>query len=136
MLLKNLMLLFIGLGLLSNACAQHISQVEKYANEINQISAREHLTTLASDDFEGRDTGKPGGQKAAHYISNEFKRLNLIAPINNSYFQPIELIETQFQVQNFTVNNVNYSAGQDFYMVGSGEETTVSTNNIIFIGYG
>lgn len=136
MLLKNLMLLFIGLGVFSNACAQNNTQVERYANEINKESAREHLTTLASDDFEGRDTGKPGGQKAAHYIANEFKKFNLTAPANNSYFQPIELIETRFQVQNFTVNNASYQAGQDFYMTGSGEESTVSTSEILFIGYG
>jgi len=134
MLLKNLMFLFIGLGVLSNACAQDNSQ--KYANEINKDSAKQHLTTLASDDFEGRDTGKPGGQKAAQYIANEFKKLNLTAPVNNSYFQPIELIETQFQVKNFVVNNESYKAGQDFYMIGSGKETTVSTSDILFIGYG
>lgn len=134
MYLKNLMLLFIGLGMLSNACAQDNSQ--KYANEINENSAREHLTILASDDFEGRDTGKPGGQKAANYIANEFKKLNLTAPVNNSYFQPIELIETQFKVQSFTVNNESYKAGQDFYMIGSGKESTVTTSDILFIGYG
>src|SRR5690606_33320403 len=131
MLLKNLMFLFIGTGMLSNACAQE--NVQRYANEINVDSARKHLTILASDDFEGRDTGKPGGQKAANYLANEFKKLNLTAPVNNSYFQSIELIETQFQVHSFTINNKNYRAGLDFYMIGSGEESTVSANDIIFI---
>ncbi|HUH18059.1 M28 family metallopeptidase [Albibacterium sp.] len=136
MLLKNLILSFISFGILSNACAQNNSQVERYANEIKESSAREHLTTLASDDFEGRDTGKPGGQKAAQYIADEFKKLNLSAPVNNSYFQPIELTESQFQVQSFNVNNESYRAGQDFFMTGSGKETTISVNDILFIGYG
>jgi len=136
MLLKNLMLLFIGLGVFSNACAQSNTLVEKYANEINKDSARAHLTTLASDEFEGRDTGKPGGQKAAHYIAKEFAKLHLTAPVNNSYFQPIELIESQFRVLSFIANEKAYQVGQDFYMTGSGEETTLSANEILFIGYG
>jgi len=130
------MLFFIGLGMLSNACAQNTSQVKRYANEINEGSAKVHLTTLASDDFEGRDTGKPGGQEAAQYISNEFKKLQSTAPVNNSYFQPIELIETQFQVESFKINNESYQAGRDFFMVGSGKVSAISTNEILFIGYG
>jgi len=136
MRLKNLALLLFCFGISSIACAQRDSTASKYANEINENDARKQLTILASDEFEGRDTGKPGGQKAAKFIADEFKKLDLIAPVNNSYFQPVELVETKFEVTDFSLNDNKYKVGEGFYMTGSGEEKSINSNNIVFIGYG
>src|SRR5690606_15396559 len=136
MLLKNIALLFIGFGFSSTACAQLNSTAIRYAQEINETDARKHLTILASDEFEGRDTGKPGGRKAAQYIADEFKKLNLLAPVNNSYFQPVDLIETGFGVSNFNIDGQSYPLGDGYYITGSGEEKSVNSNNVVFIGYG
>jgi len=136
MLFKNLSLLFIGFGIFSNACAQLDSNATKYANEINEKDAQKHLNILASDEFEGRDTGKPGGQKAAQYIAEEFKKLNLIAPVNNSYFQPVDLVESQFEVKNFTINGKDYKVTEGFFMTGSGDMNVINTDEILFLGYG
>src|ERR1700694_4966810 len=38
---------------------------------------RQHVTYLASDALEGRRTGSPGANDAAHYIAGEFSRLGL-----------------------------------------------------------
>src|SRR4030095_15651902 len=38
---------------------------------------RETVTYLASDALEGRRTGSPGANDAAHYIAGEFQRLGL-----------------------------------------------------------
>jgi hypothetical protein len=49
---------------------------------------------LASDKYEGRETGKRGAEMAAAYLAGEFKKLKLIAPVKGSYLQDVELIET------------------------------------------
>lgn len=136
MLLKNIALFFIGFAFSSTACAQLDSTAIKYAQEINEKDARKHLTILASDEFEGRDTGKPGGQKAAQYIADEFKKLNLGAPVSNNYFQPVELIETGFAVTDFRIDGESFQLGNGYYITGSGGEKTINSNNIVFIGYG
>src|SRR5690606_33406245 len=99
----------------------------RYASEITVSSATKHLAILASDEFEGRDTGKPGGLKAAEYIAQEFKKMGLIAPVNGSYFQKVPLIETKFAVEKFEINGHNLPVGDGYYMTGSGPKTNIST---------
>ncbi len=116
--------------------AQIDSVASQYASKITVKSATKHLTKLASDEFEGRDTGKPGGLKAAEYIADEFKKLGLIAPVDGSYFQQVPLIETKFEVEKFTINGKNLKVGEGYYMTGAGPTTNITTNEIVFIGYG
>ena len=108
----------------------------KYAAEITPETAKAHLSILASAEFEGRGTGEPGGEKAAEYIANEFKQLGLTPPVDGSYFQPVKLVRTQFDVSEFTINGQSFINGSDFYFVGGGPETTVNAKEIVFIGYG
>ncbi len=84
--------------------AQKNTDPEKYAKYINAEDARKHLSILASDEYEGRETGKPGADKAANYIANEFKKLGLQAPVNGSYFLDVPLVENVFKVSSFTLN--------------------------------
>jgi Peptidase family M28 len=109
---------------------------QKYAGKITAEGARKHLSIIASDEFEGRETGKPGADKAANYIANEFKKLGLKAPVKGSYFQDISLIETSMEIKSFMVNSVPLSKGKDFYFSGSSDAKTIHTQEIVFIGYG
>ena len=57
--------------------------------EINQENRiKEDVTFLASDELEGRQTGTEGEKKAATYISNRFKELNLQPKGTQNYLQP------------------------------------------------
>lgn len=71
--------------------AQVDSVALNYASEITVNSATEHLSILASDEFEGREAGKQGGLKAAHYIAEQFQKIGLTPPLNGSYFQDVHL---------------------------------------------
>lgn len=128
--------IFLIFGTAFSSIANTDSSSVQYASEITLHSATKHLSILASDEFEGRDTGKSGGQKAADYIANEFKKMGLIAPVNGSYFQNVELVETKFDVKRFEINGVNFGLGDGFYMTGSGAIKTISAKDIVFIGYG
>jgi len=109
---------------------------QKYATEINPESAKKHLSILASAEFEGRGTGEPGGEKAAAYIAAEFKKLGLTAPVEGSYFQPVKLVRTRFDVGEFTIAGQSFHNGKDFYFIGGGPETHVQARDLVFIGYG
>ncbi len=108
----------------------------KYAAEINPETAKTHLSILASAEFEGRGTGEPGGEKAATYIAEEFKKLGLAGPVNGSHFQPVALVRTSFDIRDFTIDGKSFTNGKDFYFVGGGPETKINANEIVFIGYG
>jgi hypothetical protein len=82
---------------------------QKYAAEITIKSVRKHLKVLSSDKFEGRETGKPGAEKAANYLAAELKKLGLTAPLNRSYFQEVPLTETVFQFTSFQANGTELS---------------------------
>jgi len=108
----------------------------KYASLITADDAKRHLSILASDDFEGRETGKPGADKAANYIAGEFKKLGLQAPVNGSYFLDIPLVENSTKIT-LSVNGQALTNGQDFYAGrGAAADRAVDAAEVVFIGYG
>jgi hypothetical protein len=124
------------LGISTQAFAQD-PVAQKYAGEITSKSARKHLKVLSSDKFEGRETGKPGADKAANYLAAELKKLGLVAPVNGSYFQEVPLTETVFQFTTFQANGAELGQGKDFMLVqGGGPGKTINANELVFAGYG
>jgi len=109
---------------------------QKYASYISVDDAKKHLNILASDAFEGRETGKPGAEKAANYISGEFKKMGLQGPVNNSYFLDVPLDENTSKVTAFNVSNQSFENGKDFLMRGTFGNTNTHATDVIFIGYG
>ena len=61
-----------------------------------------HISILASDEFEGRETGKKGMELAAAYISNHFKNIGLNKIISDddeaTYFQNFSIQNRRKQV--------------------------------------
>ena len=54
-----------------------------------------HVEILASDEFQGRETGSPGHKKAAEYVAGEFARIGLKPAGTDGYFQPVPLRRTR-----------------------------------------
>ena len=66
---------------------------QEEAKSIDPERLRLYDKTLASDAFEGRAPGQPGGEKAARYIADAFKAAGLEpAGDNGSYFQKVPLV--------------------------------------------
>ena len=67
-----------GLALLLclSAAAQNKTAI-KFSAPVNKDNAYKHLSVLASDEYEGRETGKKGAWMAADYIKNHFKEFGL-----------------------------------------------------------
>lgn len=118
------------------ACAQKNPTAVKYAQYISVDDAKKHLSIIASDAFEGRETGKPGADKAANYLATEFKKMGLQAPVNGSYFLDVPLTVYSFSIKSFAVNGKTLSYGKDYLSLGAAGTQTVNAGEVVFVGYG
>lgn len=68
-------------------------KVEKYANTITSSELKDLLYVYASDEFEGRDTGKKGQKLAVNFLRKFYEKNKISAAKNtNNYFQEMKLI--------------------------------------------
>ena len=61
--------------MLSAQTLLHTEQGVVWSESITPEDLSNHLHILAADSMEGRETGKPGQQKAAVYIADHFKTI-------------------------------------------------------------
>lgn len=86
----------IALLIAAAAGAQKEDLVAKYSRFIDSTDLRTHLTVLASDAYEGRETGKKGQKMTAEYLINSFKQDGCsMAPGMTVFEQTFDVIETQ-----------------------------------------
>ncbi|GGG45956.1 M28 family peptidase [Hymenobacter glacieicola] len=111
-----------------------------YAESITQADLRQHLTVLASDTYEGRETGEKGQKMAAEYIANRFKELGLQGPVqgsDNPYLQHFTMVRSTWaDGATLKVGGQTYKWLTDFYAAGStgfAQETAIQP---VFAGYG
>jgi len=135
--MKKLSLCMAALSLTACAYAQkNTGDPQTYAKHISAEDARKHLSILASDAFEGRETGKPGAAKAANYIAGEFKKLGLQAPVNGAYFLDVPLTENSTKIT-LSVNGQDATNGKDFFASrGAAADKSFEGSDVVFIGYG
>lgn len=89
------LLLVLTLLTTVNISAQKEDLAKKYATFIDSIDLKKHLSVLASDAYEGRETGKKGQQMAATYIEQSFKEDGCsFVPSMQEFQQSFEVIET------------------------------------------
>jgi hypothetical protein len=108
-----------------------------YAQTITGEDLKKHLSVLASDEYEGRETGEKGQKMAATYIAKQFKNSGLKAGYyDTSYFQRYPM-DIQYKKEVFlNVNNNQYNPESDYLSFYGLSEQTINTNNIFFAGYG
>jgi len=62
-------------------------------NAISEADLRDHVRTLASDEFEGRKPFTAGEEKTITYLENAFSNMGLEPGNGDSYFQSVPLVE-------------------------------------------
>jgi hypothetical protein len=128
------MALLLGFG----ACAQNKTAV-KFSQSITKENAYKHLSILASDEYEGRETGKKGAWMAADYIRTQFKNLGLTAPVNGDYFQPIDMATYSLSQTILTINGTPKESLKDFVIQPNNvtlKGFTFNAAEVLFAGYG
>ena len=110
----------------------------KYAAMVNTVGLKSHLTIIADDNMEGRETGTEGQRKAAAYIAKHFKSLGLKSvKSTENYQQMFPLKKDSVVTAKISINNNELLLGKDFLIPLSFNETNqFSSNTIVFAGYG
>ena len=110
----------------------------KYAGLITGDNLKKHLTIIAGDEFEGRETGTEGQRKAATYIEGQFKTMGLKSvPALNGYQQYYPLYQDSLVSTNLIVDKTVAVFGTDFISpMNTNESGKYKGKKIIFIGYG
>src|ERR1051325_1822032 len=107
-----------------------------YSAFITADDLKKHLSIIASDDFEGRETGKPGQQKAADYIAAQFKSFGIPTLKDGLYFQKFEVYPVNSSKTVITINDKEYHSLKDFYSYRGTSELITESDKILFLGYG
>ena len=146
-LLLNLCFIAAGIA----ALAQQPSSTAPSVDRLRQV-----ISYLASDALEGRRTGTPGANDAAHYIAGEFNRyglrpgLQIARPARTRgenqarYLQPFPYVSAVELGNNnlFFVNpgraddTAQFLVGQDWMPLGFSSNASVKGAEMVFAGYG
>jgi hypothetical protein len=135
---KKLFRLVTFICLLPFSLSAQLTDVSvKYANTIKSEDLRKHLEVIASDAYEGRETGEKGQKMAADYISKFFKKIGLKGPnsASNPYLQPFKLYKNYWDKVSMVTKNDSLKFLEDFFVYGN---FSIAQNNmsLVFAGYG
>ena len=107
----------------------------RMANTIQAAQLKKHVYTLASDEFEGRETGTPGQDKAAAYISTYYESLGM-KPVNNgSWYQTYPLKRETNLGSYAQAKGETFAFLDHFYFFGM-DAMELQTQQVVFAGYG
>src|SRR5438105_2297316 len=146
---KYFLSLALAVALVTTTFAQQPGQPS--VNRLQQI-----ISYLASDALEGRRTGTPGANDAAHYIAGEFSLLGLRPAIQMAgtartrgeirarYLQPFLYVsKAELGKNNFLFVNpgraddaAQFAVGEDWMPLGFSSNAEVKNAEMIFAGYG
>ena len=128
-------LAFALLLLLSQSWAQD-SLALRYAATMTPADLRAHLTFLADDLLEGRETGERGQQLAGIYLRSQLMKMGLPGGMpDGSYFQPFYLRYSSVVEANIQVRKEKFSYGDDFLNYRSDLPANLK-GEWVFAGYG
>ena len=143
--------LIFGIVLLSYGCEKPLEGWNKYVHAKDAIAAQEsitgdllhqHISTLASDDFEGRFPGTIGEEKTIEYLTQIYQSLGL-QPGNpdGTYLQKATMtgvksnLKAQFITddERWVLNVGDEIIGNSFQL---NDQVELKAKDIIFCGYG
>ena len=115
-----------------------------FKDAIDADDFRTLVTTLSSDDFEGRAPGSAGEDKTVEYIKAQYERIGLKpGGENDTYFQSVPMVETT--ADESTVLKLDSAGsvrdlafGGDFVLgTRTGKpEVAAKDSELVFVGYG
>jgi Zn-dependent M28 family amino/carboxypeptidase len=114
-----------------------------FSDDITAGDFSELVKTLASDEFEGRGPGTPGGEKTVEYIKAQFVRIGLQPGNDGSWFQDVPMAETTADESATLAIDVagkttELKFGPDMVLnTRTGKtEVKVEDSPLVFVGYG
>lgn len=134
--MKKLILVFLSTLLFVWRVDAQVTSATTYANTITTEDLRDRLTIIASDALEGRNTGSRGQKMAAAFISDHFRQLGLTAPVNNSYYQPVNLYASFPEEVFLKVGVTTFQNYKEVIYLGSTDSKGEKQLDVVFAGKG
>ncbi len=131
----------LALALSFGAMAQDQNAI-KFSAPVNKDRAYQHLSILASDEYEGRETGTKGGWMAAEYIKKQFQSFGLVGPVKGGkdpYLQAVGISAKKLSGISLKVGSQAKENFKDFYILAQSVPAAgfnVKASSVIFAGYG
>jgi len=108
-----------------------------YSRVITTDSLKTHLYRLAGPEFEGRETARPGQQKAAAYIEDYFRLLGLRPGNKDSFQMSFPVFQDSLQSAELNVDGNTFRLYTDFDApLSSNHDMAFGSSEIVYAGYG
>lgn len=121
---------------------------KKYAETITAADLKARLSIIASDEYEGRETGKKGQHMTAEYLAKEFRsfgipgipgipgRESTMENPAQDYYQIVPLIQLRPGGGSITSGEKKFSFGTDYYYTSQADDQKLELDKFVFAGYG
>lgn len=134
--MKNIAVVIGLVGLFSISGFGQKDVAEKYAKTITPEELHGHLEILASDEYEGRETGTKGQKMAMKYIVDFYKELGIKPSVGEEYVQHYPLKKESSVGSEMDINGKKYDFIDDFYFFPGFDAQRIVAKDILFLGYG
>ena len=129
------LIFLLGISIFITSCSDSLS-------DTTDGRLRYWISTLSSDEFEGRAPGTEGGQLTKNFISKTFQNLNL-DPADGSYFldvpaSEITLKDSSYLTLSFRGNDRKMITGDEvvFWTKQARDYRKIRDSEVVFVGYG
>ena len=130
-------LVFLSLVFFATKTFAQNDVATKYGNLITGAELKKHLTIIAGDEFEGRETGTEGQRKAATYIEKQFMEIGLAKPKGlKTHQQMYPLHSDSVAIASLIINGKAAEQGKDFIIPQANNSAKFKSNKIVMAGYG
>lgn len=140
-MVKKIFSMLALLAIMVPAVAQVDSLAVRYAAFLTEGNLREHLTVLASDEYEGREVGTRGEKMAAAYIMEQFKRYG-IPPIADAeakgllpdgYRQEFPLVVSHIGGIGMQVGGKPYTFMKDYFYFNESLQEDLKVSEVMLV---
>ena len=108
-------------------------EVQAALDHISADSLRGHLSFIASDALEGRNTPSRGLDIAAEYIAAQFRRAGLDAPFSGGYFQNADFVQLTRVTDGFSLVLENHGTESGSLNISASDAAVVRGNSAIHL---
>src|SRR5688572_15451910 len=129
-------ILFLSLFVLAVGAKAQDATAVQYGKLVTADDLKEYLSIIASDALEGRETGTRGQKMAAAFIAAHFQELGFAAPVNGSYYQPVDLYSAAVTEAYMKAGTVKFDNYGGVVYVGSTDSNGEVTLPVVFAGNG
>jgi Zn-dependent M28 family amino/carboxypeptidase len=131
--------LFLLLAL--TGCFEQATDSTKLSNstnvDINHV--KQHIKTLASDEFAGRGPLTVGEVKTINYLAKQYQAAGLTGAYQGKFLQPVTMAKvTADQTMQLQIGELSFTAGKDFTARTKQLQPIIDVRNseVVFVGYG